>query len=131
MFRTGKGTRLSMHNVRERDILSALNRCEVCHKPEDDCTLVKHEYKRDDQLPQWRGWHAGRRGLGSNLYRLGVPDMVIQRILGHSSVSTTATYYIKTAADNVPSAMAKLEDNIPQTVRDTYGTLKPESTQVQ
>lgn len=31
-------------------------------------------------LPEWHGWHAVRRGLGSNLYRLGVPDMVIQRI---------------------------------------------------
>ena len=28
------------------------------------------------RLPEWHGWHAARRGLGSNLYRLGVPDMV-------------------------------------------------------
>jgi len=34
--------------------------------------------------------------LRSNLYRLGVPDMVIQRILRHANVSTTATYFIKT-----------------------------------
>ena len=31
----------------------------------------------------------------------GVPEMVIQRILRHANVSTTATYYIKTAADDV------------------------------
>jgi hypothetical protein len=30
--------------------------------------------------------------------------MVIQRILRHANVSTTATYYIKTAADDVRSA---------------------------
>ncbi len=48
--------------------------------------------------------------LGSNLYRLGVPDMVIQRILRHANVSTTATYYIKTAAEDVRSAMTKLEN---------------------
>jgi len=53
-----------------------------------------------------------RRGLGSNLYRLGVPEIVIQRILRHANVSTTATYYIKTAADDVRSAMAKLESQI-------------------
>ena len=53
-----------------------------------------------------------RRGLGSNLYRLGVPDIVIQRILRHANVSTTATYYIKTAADDVRDAMSKLENNI-------------------
>jgi integrase len=55
---------------------------------------------------------AARRGLGSNLYRLGVPDMVIQRILRHANVSTTATYYIKTAANDARDAMAKLEHRI-------------------
>jgi integrase len=44
---------------------------------------------------------------------MGVPDMVIQRILRHANVSTTATYYIKTAAADVHSAMAKLEQAIP------------------
>jgi|SRR5580704_2083696 len=76
--------------------------------------------------PEWHGWHAARRGLGSNLYRLGVPEMVIQRILRHANVSTTATYYIKTAADDVRNAMAKLETQITvtsQTQSDTNGTL--------
>jgi hypothetical protein len=64
---------------------------------------------------------------GSNLYALGVPEIVIQRILRHANVSTTATYYIKTAAHDVKNAMEKLEKHIPQTpqiVRDTYGTLE-------
>ncbi|HTK96245.1 MAG TPA: hypothetical protein VL382_11475, partial [Terriglobales bacterium] len=79
---------------------------------------------RDASRPEWHGWHAARRGLGSNLYRLGVTDIVIQRILRHANVSTTATYYIKTAADDVRSAMAKLENSIPatETQSDTYGT---------
>ncbi|HET8824604.1 MAG TPA: tyrosine-type recombinase/integrase, partial [Terriglobales bacterium] len=91
---------------------------------------------RDSRIPEWHGWHAARRGLGSNLYRLGVPDMVIQRILRHANVSTTATYYIKTAADDVRNAMTKLEKTIPctpkspavgviaaaSTLRDTLGT---------
>jgi hypothetical protein len=37
-------------------------------------------------------------------------------------VSTTASYYIKTAADDVNHAMAKIENNIsqaPEIVRDT------------
>jgi hypothetical protein len=38
--------------------------------------------------------------------------MVIQRILRHANVSTTATYYIKTAAVDVQSAMAKLENHM-------------------
>ena len=56
---------------------------------------------------------------------LGVADM--QRILRHANVSTTATYYIKTAADDVKHAMQKLENNIPQAsqiVRDTYRTVE-------
>jgi len=54
-------------------------------------SAVGHDFKRDSSLPEWHGWHAGRRGLGSNLYRLGVPELVIQRILRHANVSTTAT----------------------------------------
>jgi hypothetical protein len=63
-------------------------------------------------------------------HRLGVPDMVIQRILRHANVSTTATYYINTPADDVRSAMAKLERNIPsanqtpKVLRDTFGDTK-------
>src|SRR3984957_15141896 len=63
-------------------------------------------------IPKWHGWHAARRGLGSNLYRLGVPDMVIQRILRHANVSTTDTYHIKTVAVDVQMAMAELEKHI-------------------
>jgi integrase len=75
-------------------------------------------------IPEWHGWHAARRGLGSNLYRLGVPEMVIQRILRHANVSTTSTYYIKTAAEDVKSAMTKLESSLPaasEALTDTIG----------
>jgi len=70
------------------------------------------------------------------MYRLGVPDMVIQRILRHANVSTTATYYIKTAADDVRTAMEKLESNIPsapenlEILRDTFGTVNLDSRAV-
>jgi integrase len=56
-------------------------------------------------------------GLGNNLYRLGVPDMVIQRILRHANASTAATYYIKTAAVDVRNAMMKLENHIAEADR--------------
>jgi len=39
----------------------------------------------------WRGWHGFRRGLASNLNRLGVDDSVIQAILRHSHVSVNAS----------------------------------------
>jgi integrase len=103
--------------VVNRVILPTLNRCEVCRKAESDHLRVGHDFKRDSSLPEWHGWHSARRGLGSNLYRLGVPEMVIQRILRHANVSTTATYYIKTAADDVRTAMTMLENRIAESVQ--------------
>jgi len=70
-------------------------------------------YQRDPRLPQWHGWHAGRRGLGTNLYRLGVPDVVIQRILRHSNVATTQGYYKPTSTD-VHEAMKNFEMVVPE-----------------
>jgi integrase len=103
---------LSLGSVVTRVILPALNRCGACGKAESVHQKAGHPYTRDAGIPEWHGWHAARRGLGSNLYRLGVPDMVIQRILRHANVSTTATYYIKTAAGDVRDAMSKLEEHI-------------------
>jgi integrase len=112
IFANSTGNPLSLGSVVNRVILPALNRCEACGRSESDHLKAGHPYRRDTLIPEWHGWHAARRGLGSNLYRLGVPDMVIQRILRHANVSTTATYYIKTAADDVRSAMAKLENHL-------------------
>lgn len=57
----------------------------------------------------WHGWHAFRRGLATNLHRLGVQDKVIQAILRHANVSVTQRCYIKTADPDAVSAMQKLE----------------------
>lgn len=116
IFANALGNPLALGSLVNRVILPALNRCEVCGKTELDHDS-HHKYERDSRLPEWHGWHAARRGLGSNLYRLGVPDMVIQRILRHANVSTTATYYIKTAAVDVRSAMTKLENHIAEVGR--------------
>jgi integrase len=131
IFANSLGKPLNMNNVLGRVILPNLDRCESCHKVSAGHRDTDHPFKRDGKIPEWYGWHAARRGLGSNLYRLGVPDMVIQRILRHANVSTTATYYIKTAADDVRSAMAKLEQNVSlTTLQDTFGTLNHDSRAV-
>ena len=57
----------------------------------------------------WKGWHGFRRGLGTNLYRLGVPPKVIQEILRHADVSTTETHYIIVDRTETKVAMKKLE----------------------
>jgi integrase len=130
IFANSVGKPLNMNNLLCRVMLPAMTRCDLCHKSEAEHCQATHEFRRDSRIPEWHGWHAARRGLGSNLYRLGVPDMVIQRILRHANVSTTATYYIKTAADDVRSAMAKLEQSVPLTsTQDTVGTLNPDADQ--
>lgn len=129
MFRNSAGESLSLGSVVNRVILPDLNRCADCRKPDAEHQAANHDFKRDSSLPEWHGWHAARRGLGSNLYRLGVPEMVIQRILRHANVSTTASYYIKTAAADVREAMKRLENSIPsgfgtqESLTDTYRTL--------
>ena len=57
----------------------------------------------------WHGWHAFRRGLATNLHRLGVQDETIQRILRHSTVAVTQNCYIKTADADMVAAMRRLE----------------------
>jgi integrase len=58
---------------------------------------------------EWHGWHAFRRGLATNLNRLGVQDKVNQAILRHSNVSVTQRAYIKTVDSDAVNAMQKLE----------------------
>jgi integrase len=58
----------------------------------------------------WHGWHGFRRGLASNLNRLGVDDSVIQRILRHSTVATTQNHYIKTASPDAIAAMKQFSE---------------------
>jgi len=58
---------------------------------------------------QWHGWHAFRRGLATNLHRLGVSDKIIQRILRHANVAVTQSCYIKTADSDVAAAMQQFE----------------------
>jgi integrase len=58
----------------------------------------------------WHGWHGFRRGLASNLNRLGVDDSVIQRILRHSTVATTQNHCIKTASPDAIAAMKQFSE---------------------
>jgi integrase len=61
---------------------------------------------------QWHGWHAFRRGLATNLHRIGVSDKIIQRILRHANVAVTQNCYIKTADSEVAAAMQRFERSL-------------------
>ena len=110
IFRTSIGTAVDPNNLLNRQIIPALNRCVTCRQPEEKHTpRVAHKYERDGSIPQWHGWHAFRRGLGTNLYRLGVSDKTVQAILRHADVATTQAYYIKPVSDDSVRAMAALD----------------------
>jgi len=56
----------------------------------------------------WHGWHAFRRGLATNLHRLGAKDIVVQAILRHSNVEVTRDATIDFDAVD-PQSMAAME----------------------
>jgi integrase len=63
----------------------------------------------------WRGWHAFRRGLATNLFGLGVSPEVAQTILRHSDASTTRKHYILLQSKNEGrAAMQRLEKAVGQ-----------------
>jgi integrase len=125
MFATSLGTRVSTNNLLNRVMLPAINRCQHCGVSQGQQHLKQdHKFERDNRLPVWNGWHAARRGLGTNLYRLGVPDKVIQTILRHSNVSVTLGYYIKPQSEDVIAAMGRFEAEIAaHDVSDSNGTV--------
>ena len=61
---------------------------------------------------QWHGWHAFRRGLATNLYRLGVSDKTIPRILRQANVGVTQACHIKTADSDAAAAMQQFERSL-------------------
>ena len=73
--------------------------------------LFKREIKTllEEQGIVWKGWHAFRRGLGTNLHALGADAKTIQGILRHSQLSTTMNIYVQPVAKESHAAMKKLE----------------------
>jgi len=94
VFAATNGKPLSLNNVQGRVILPALRRAGL------------------ESL--WHGWHSARRGLGNNLYALGVLEKTIQVILRHANVTTTNSYYIKSAPADAVAAMQKLNIAVPE-----------------
>jgi hypothetical protein len=66
---------------------------------------------------EWHGWHAFRRGLATNLHRLGISDKVIQQILRHANVTTTMNIYVRTVSSDAAAAMKTLQTTCATTVQ--------------
>lgn len=74
---------------------------------------------------KWHGWHAFRRGLGTNLSELGVDDNVTQTILRHASVLTTRKHYIIVKSERAKKAMKEFAEEITRREKGTNG-VQPE-----
>lgn len=61
---------------------------------------------------KWHGWHAFRRGLGTNLSELGVDVKVIQTILRHASAATTQEHYIVVRSERAKDAMKEFAEEV-------------------
>jgi integrase len=72
-------------------------------------------------VKEWRGWHALRRGLASNLFELGADDLTVMRILRHASVTVTRRHYIKVRDPKMTAAMASLESAVTRNVQGAVG----------
>jgi integrase len=106
MFPSGNGEPLSLNNVLTRQIKAVLDCCH-CGKGKMEHS-ADHEFRRDASLPVWRGWHGFRRGLATNLNRLGVQDKTIQAILRHSNLATTMNVYVQSVGADTVTAMRTL-----------------------
>ena len=87
IFAARNGQPMRLENVTNRNIKPALKKAKL----------------------NWYGWHAFRRGVGTNLHTLGVDNTTISNILRHGNVAVTQQFYMKPVAVNSRKAMKKLE----------------------
>ena len=101
-----KMTPLSPANVLRDVVLPALEKAEI----------------------QWRGYHAFRRGLATNLRALGVDDLTIMEILRHSDVGVTRASYIKRVDEKSVEAMDRLEAELRKPVQSATAAKKAKAS---
>jgi integrase len=54
--------------------------------------------------------HCLRKGYGTNLADLNTPPHTLRDLMGHSSINTTMTFYIKSTDENKKKAVRGLEE---------------------
>lgn len=103
---------IDLHNLAARIIVPALDRCAVCKESKSE-HKAGHEFRRDESLPEWRGFYALRRGIGTALADVDSP-VAAKSVLRHSNVATTTAHYVKSidaAAVRALDKVSALFDN--------------------
>lgn len=71
-------------------------------------------YRQQMKLPlekagiEWEGWHGFRRGLATNLVRLGIQESIAALVLRHTNERVTRKHYVKLLPLETVSAMRLL-----------------------
>jgi integrase len=125
IFQAGNGKPLNLDNLARRVIAPAIERRVKCRQSEADHKTDGHMFEVDKSL-QWRGWHAFRRGLATNLHSLRVDDKTIQAILRHSNIGLTMNVYVKSVAVSGVNAMDLLGAELRK--KETYNNLATNGT---
>jgi integrase len=100
------GRPLNLANLVRRVIVPSLVKEREKIVAEQDGTVI------NAVVPQFKGFHAFRRSLASNLYSCGVSPKIIQAILRHSDIGTTLAYYVGVPDDEARKALQKIEDQL-------------------
>jgi integrase len=103
------GGPLNLANLARRVIKASIEKCSQCGKCRAEHEKEGHTFELDTSLA-WKGWHALRRGLASNLYSLGAQPRVIQFVLRHASISMTMQFYVHAENDAARTALKPLTD---------------------
>jgi integrase len=116
VFRNGEGNPECLNNLRNRVILPSLTWCKECGKRQIEHNDKKagHQFALNTSRILWHGYHAFRRGLATNLSRLGVPPKTVQAVLRHANLSTTMIHYVKSVEEDSVRALKMLETIIPE-----------------
>ena len=61
---------------------------------------------------EWEGWHGFRRGLATNLERIGVRESIAAMVLRHSNDRVTRKHYIKPPTLEAIAAMRRLSETL-------------------
>jgi integrase len=64
---------------------------------------------------EWEGWHGFRRGLATNLERIGVRESVAAMVLRHTNDRVTRKHYIKPPSIEAAMAMRQLAETLART----------------
>jgi hypothetical protein len=85
-------------------IVPQLKLCAACNEPES-AHPNGHEFKR---LPEWRGFYALRRGIGTALADVD-SAVAAKSVLRHANVQTTTAHYAKSIDAAALRAMDKID----------------------